>query len=67
METTFDWRESVAKNIENLSTAIAIAATYGVRFNNNMKGLVVTSNVAYAAQQTWGSDLAEAQRKIKAK
>ena len=32
-----------------------------------MKGLVITLNVAHAAQQPWGSKLAEAQRKIKAK
>ena len=37
MATTFDWRESVATNLEQLSTAIARAATYGVRFHNNMK------------------------------
>ena len=32
-----------------------------------MKGLVVTANVAHAAQQPWGSKLAEVQRNIKAK
>ena len=32
-----------------------------------MKGILITANVAYATQQTWGSELAEAQRKIKAK
>ena len=67
METTLYWRESSATNLKKLSTAIAKAATYGVLFHNGMKGLVITANVAYAAQQTWGSDLAEAQRKIKAK
>ena len=54
-------------NKEQLLTAIAKAATYGVRFHNDMKGLVVTANVAHAAQQPWGSELAEAQRKIKSK
>ena len=67
MAATFDWQESPAKNLEKLSTAIAKAATYGVQFHNNMKGLIITVNVAYAAQQTWVSELAEAQRKIKAK
>ena len=43
------------------------AATYGVRFHKDMKGLVITANVAHAAQQPWGSKLAEAQRKIKSK
>ena len=61
MAKTFDWRESTATNLEKLSTATAKAATYGVRFHNDMKGLVITANVAYAAQQTWGSKLAEAQ------
>ena len=67
MATTFDWRESATKNLEQLSTAIAKAATYDVRFHNNMKGLFITENVAHAAQQPWGSELAKAQRKIKEK
>ena len=32
-----------------------------------MKGLIVTANVAYSPQQTWGSEIAKAQRKSKAK
>ena len=67
MATTFDWQESAAINLEKLSTSIAKAATYVVRFHNYMKGIVITANVSYAAQQTWGSELAEAQRKIKYK
>ena len=67
MATTFDWCESSATNLEQLLTAIAKAATYGVRFHNNMKGLVITSNVALTAQQPWGSKQTEAQHKIKAK
>ena len=67
MATTFDWCESAATNLKQLSTAIAKAATYGVRLNNYINGLVFTANVAHASQQTWGSELAEAQRKIKAK
>ena len=67
MATTFDWQEIATTNLEKLSTAIAKTATYDVRFHNNIKGLMITANVAYAAQQTWGSELAEAQRKIKAK
>ena len=50
MATTFDWRESAAKNLEQLSTAIAKADTYGVRFHNDMKGLVITANVTHASQ-----------------
>ena len=67
MTTSFDWRESAATNLKQLSMAIAKAATYGVRFHIDMKGLVITANVAHAAHQPWGSGLAEAQRKIKAK
>ena len=52
MAKTFDWRESTATNLEKILTAIAKVATYGVRFHNNMKGLVITANFAYAAQQT---------------
>ena len=50
MATSFDWRESAATNLEQLLTAIAKAATYGVRFHNDMKGLVIKSNVAHTAQ-----------------
>ena len=67
MATSLDWRKSAATNLEQLSTAIAKATTYGVRFHNDMKGLVITENVAHAAQQPQGSEMAEAQRKIKAK
>ena len=31
-----------------------------------MRGLIVTANVSYTAQQTWGSEIVEAQLKIKA-
>ena len=67
MATSFDWRESTATNLEQLSTAITKATTYVVSFHNDMKGLVITANVVHTAQQPWGSELAEAQRKIKAK
>ena len=67
MATYFDWRESAATNLGQLSTDITKAATYGMRFNNDMKGLVIMANVAHAAQQPWGSELAEVQRKIKEK
>ena len=46
MATKFDWRENAAINLDKLSTATAKAATYGVQFRNNMKGLVITANVA---------------------
>ena len=36
MATSFDWRKSAATNLEQLSTAIAKAATYGVRFHSDM-------------------------------
>ena len=38
-----------------------------MRFHNDMKGLVITENIANTAHQPWGSELAEAQRKIKAR
>ena len=67
MATSFDWCESAATNLEQLLTAIAKAAIYGVRFRNDMKGLVITENVAHAVQQPWGTKLAEVQRNIKEK
>ena len=67
METTLDWRKSTATNLVKILIAIAKAAAYGARFHNNMKGLIITENVAHAVQKPWGYELAEAQRKIKAK
>ena len=67
MAMSFDWRKSAATNLEQLLTAIAKAAKYGVRFHNDMKGLVITANVAHTAQQPWKYKLVEAERKIKAK
>ena len=67
MATSFDWRESDATNIENFSTTIAKAATYDIKFRNDTKGLIVKANIAYAAQQPRGLEIAEAQRKIKEK
>ena len=57
----------ISASLGQLSTDITKAATYGMRFNNDMKGLVIMANVAHAAQQPWGSELAEVQRKIKEK
>ena len=48
MATTLDWRDSAVTNLEQLSTAIAKAATYGIRLHNDMKGLVITANVSHA-------------------
>ena len=67
MATSFEWRECAATNLEQILTAIAKAATYGVRFHNDMKGLFITANVAHAAQQPRRYEMAEAQSKIKAK
>ena len=67
MASNFDWRKSAATNLEQLATAIAKVATYGVIFHKDMKGLVITYNVAHAAHQPWGYELPEAQRKINAK
>ena len=67
MATTLNWRKSAATNLKQLLTAIEKAATYGVRFHNDMKGLVITANFVHVAQQPLGYELAEAQRKIKVK
>ena len=67
MAQNFDWQESAAKNLEKLSTTITKISTYGVLFNNNMKMLVFTENIAYAEHQTGDSKLAQAQSKIKSK
>ena len=52
MAMTFDWWESATTNLEKFSTVIVKAVTYGVQLHNDMKGLLVTANVAYPAQQT---------------
>ena len=52
MAMTFDWWESATTNLKKFSTVIVKAVTYGVQLHNDMKGLLVTANVAYPAQQT---------------
>ena len=53
INTSLEWRESAATNLKQLSTTIVKAATYGMRFHNDTKGHVITTNVAHAAQQLW--------------
>ena len=67
MTKKFNWRESAVTNLEQISTAIAKAATYGLRFHKDMKRLAITANVAHVVHQRWGSELTEAQLNIKAK
>ena len=67
MDTVFDWRETAATNQERLSADIAKADAFGIEIRNDIKGIVILANVAAAARfSSGGTEIREAQRKIKA-
>ena len=65
--TTFDFRETMAINVERLATAATKSAGYGVQMQNDLKAVVILANVEWGAQQTWGNEISVAHREIKKK
>ena len=65
--TVFDWRETVTTNVERFATAAAKTQGYGVHVHDDLKAIVILANTEWAAQQTWGSEISVAYRKIVAK
>ena len=65
--TVFDWRETVTTNVERFATAAAKTQGYGVHVHEDLKAIVILANTEWAAQQTWGSEISVAYRKIVAK
>jgi phosphotransferase system HPr-like phosphotransfer protein len=67
MAFTFDWRETGATNQERLAADIVKADAFGVTIQNDVKAVIILANIAAAAKfSSGGTEIREAQRKIKA-
>ena len=65
--TVFDFRETVATNVERFAATAAKAQGFGIKVHDDLKAIVVLANVEWAAQQTWGAEISVAHQKIKEK
>ena len=63
----FDWRDTVAINVEKFATNAAKTQAYGIRVHDDLKAVVILANVEWAARQSWGTEIGVAHRTIKAK
>ena len=63
----FDWRDTVAINVEIFATIAAKTQAYVIRVHDDLKAVVILANVEWAAQQSWGMEISVAHRTIKAK
>ena len=67
MAFTFDWRETGATHQERLTADIVKADAFGVEIRNDVKAVIILANIATAARfSSGGTEIMEAQRKIKA-
>ena len=62
--TRFDFRESIAINMERLATTASNVGKYGVTMGNDQKAIILLANVAWAARQSWGNELSLVLREI---
>ena len=63
----FDWRDTVAINVEKFAMNVAKMQAYGIRVHNDLKAVVILANVEWAARQSWGMEISVAHCIIKAK
>ena len=63
----FDWRDTVAINVEKFATNAAKMQAYGIRVHDDLKAVVILASVEWAARQLWGMEISVAHRTIKAK
>jgi hypothetical protein len=65
--TVFDWRETVATNVERMATLAVKSQGYGLHVHDDLKAIIILANVEWAAQQKWGLEISVAHRSIVAK
>jgi hypothetical protein len=63
----FDWRDTVAINVKKFATNTAKTQAYGIRVHDNLKTVVILTDVEWAACQPWGTEISAAHRTIKSK
>ena len=63
----FDWRDTVAINVEKFATNAAKTQAYGIRVHDTLKVVIILANVEWATRQLWGTEISVAHCTIKAK
>ena len=63
----FDWRDTVAINVEKIATNAAKIQVYGIRVHDNLKAVVILANMEWAICQSRGTEISVAHCTIKAK
>jgi hypothetical protein len=63
----FDWRDTVAINVEKIATNAAKIQVYGIRVHDDLKAVVILANVEWAICQSRGMEISIAHCTIKAK
>ena len=67
MAFIFDWRETVARNQERLASDIVKADAFGVKIQNDVRAVTILANIVTVARfSSGGTEIMEAQRRIKA-
>jgi hypothetical protein len=63
----FNWRDTVAVNVNKFAANAAKTQAYGIRAHTNLKAVVILANIEWAARQSWGTEISVAHCSIKAK
>ena len=67
MGLVFDWHETGATNQERLAADIVKTAAFGIVIGHDIKAAIILANIVTAARHSsGGTEIAEAQRKIRA-
>ena len=64
---SFDWKETVVTNAKRMAALAAKYQVYRVWVHSDLQLVVILANIEWAAQQTWGTEISVAYRKIVAK
>jgi len=63
----FDWRDTVAINVEKFAANASKTQAYGIRIHDDLKAVIILANMEWATRQSWGTEISVAHRTIKAK
>ena len=63
----FNWRDTVAVNVNKFVVNAAKTQAYGIRAHANLKAVVILANMELAARQSWGTETSVAHCSTKAK
>ena len=63
----FDWRDTVAINVEKFAANAAKTQVYGIHLHDDRKVVVILANTEWAARQLWGTEISIAHCTINTK